>query len=305
MIPGFLSKTKSDRDVFSTHSIQVFGLKGLSTLMFFRPPNTSVRTHLIGRMALIGMVAALSACAAQHDPGASSDKIGSTSLCADSYLIALAPDRIGALSWQAGSTLSTASPDMADHPRLWASREIVAQTHMNLVSGPGDPNFGRDNTVALVWGEGFDAVAENADVLSTRFDIDIAPLVSDLSSLLELPQRDDPPRILYVSRSGGSAGPGTFVDAVITAAGGINANDTPGWHTPAVERTLQMQPDLIMTSFFGSDYAGISDRAVRHSALRRYLADYPRIDIPGKLWPCAGPGLIEATRRLNAAIMAL
>lgn len=269
--------------------------------MFCQTPHSPIW----GRTALIGAALVLSACAAQSDPAVVSDKIGSTSLCADSYLIALAPERIGALSWQAGSALSTASPDMADYPRLWASREILVQTHMRLVTGPGDPDFGQTHAVALSWGEGFDTVAANAALLSDRLKIDIAPLLSDLSNLKSLPRRDSPPRILYLSRSGGSAGPGTFVDAVITAAGGVNANDTPGWHTPAIERTLHMRPDLILTSFFGSDYAGISDRAVRHSALRRYLADHPRIDIPGKLWPCAGPGLIDATRQLNAAIMAL
>lgn len=273
--------------------------------MFCHTPHRLVWGSVTGRTALIGMVAVLSACAPQNDPAVVSDKIGSTSLCADSYLIALAPDRIGALSWQAGSALSTARPDMLDQPRLWASREILAQTTMRLVTGPGDPNLGRTKAVALSWGEDFDTVATNAAALSDQLDIDIAPLLSDLSSLEALPRRDTPPRILYLSRSGGSAGPGTFVDAVITAAGGVNANVTPGWHTPAIERTLHMQPDLILTSFFGSDYAGISDRAVRHSALRRYLADHPRIDIPGKLWPCAGPGLIDATRQLNAAIMAL
>jgi iron complex transport system substrate-binding protein len=254
---------------------------------------------------MIGAGMVLSACTTQDRPLADSDKIGSTSLCADSYLIALAPDRIGALSWQAGSALSTAPQTMTDYPRLWASREILAQTKMSLVTGPGDPDFGTANAVALSWGEDFETVAANAAALSDQFDIDVTPLLVGLSDLASLPRRENSPRILYLSRSGGSAGPGTFVDAVITAAGGINANATPGWHTPPIERTLGLQADLIMTSFFGSNYAGTSDRAVRHSALRRYLANHPRVDIPGKFWPCAGPGLIDATRQLNTAIMAL
>lgn len=254
---------------------------------------------------MIGAGMVLSACTAQEGPLADSDKIGSTSLCADSYLVALAPDRIGALSWQAGGALSTAPQTMAEYPRLWASREILAQTKMGLVTGPGDPDLAATNAVALSWGEDFETVAANAVALSDQFDIDAAPLLVALSDLALLPRRENPPRILYLSRSGGSAGPGTFVDAVITAAGGINANATPGWHTPPIERTLGLQADLIITSFFGSNYAGTSDRAVRHSALQRYLENHPRVDIPGKFWPCAGPGLIDATRQLNTAIMAL
>lgn len=253
-----------------------------------------------------GLVAlALTACQNVTPADMSTDRLGSTSLCADSYLLALAPDRIGALSWQAGSALSTAEPSMETLPRLWASREVLAGATVSLVTGPGDPDFGRANTAALTWGEDFDTVSANAAALSTQFGFDISAFEADMAGLSTLDRPKTPPRILYLSRSGGSAGPGTFVDAVITAAGGINANTTPGWHTPAVERTLQFNPDLIVTSFFGSDYAGISDRAVRHSALRRYLAERPRVEIPGKLWPCAGPGLIEATRQLNTAILAL
>jgi iron complex transport system substrate-binding protein len=255
---------------------------------------------------LVGLVALnLTACQKADAVSSPENRLGSTSLCADSYLLALAPNRIGALSWQAGSALSTAEPSMESLPRLWASREVLAGTTLPLVTGPGDPDFGRANTAALTWGENFDTVSENAAALSTQFGLDISAFQADIASLSTLDTPSMPPRVLYLSRSGGSAGPGTFIDAVITAAGGVNANETPGWHTPAVERTLQFNPDLIVTSFFGSNYAGVSDRAVRHSALRRYLAERPRVDIPGKLWPCAGPGLIEATRQLNAAILAL
>jgi iron complex transport system substrate-binding protein len=277
--------------------------------MFCQATHRLVQGLITGWMTrtalMVGAGMVLLACTGRDEPSIKSDKIGSTSLCADSYLIALAPDRIGALSWQAGGALSTAPRTMTEYPRLWANREVLAQTKMGLVTGPGDPDFGMAKATALSWGEDFETVAANAAALSDQFDIDVAPLLAELSDLAVLPRRETPPRILYLSRSGGSAGPGTFVDAVIRAAGGINANATPGWHTPPIERTLGLQPDLIMTSFFGSNYAGISDRSVRHSALRRFLANHPRIDIPGKLWPCAGPGLIDATRQLNAAIMAL
>lgn len=233
------------------------------------------------------------------------DAIGSTSLCADSYLITLAPERAQALSWQAGSPLSTANPKMNALPRLWPSREVLAQTNLSLLTGPGDATFGRAESVSLQWGEDFEAVANNAEKIAERFQIDVSDLIQQIERLDTLPKPTHPVRILYLSRSGGSAGPGTFVDAAIRAAGGTNVNETVGWHTPAVERILQFEPDLIVTSFFGSDYAGVSDRAVRHSALRRYLAARPTLEIPGKLWPCAGPGLIDATQRINAAILAL
>jgi len=261
----------------------------------------------LARLSFISLCAAtwLSACAPQSQIAPPDAAIGSTSLCADSYLIALAPERVGALSWQAGTPISTASAAMAQRPRLWASREVLAGTDMAIVTGPSALNLDRDNALALTWGEDFAAVQTNARAMSARFNLDIAPFEAELAKLSALDKPANPPRILYLSRSGGSAGPGTFVDAVIRAAGGINVNAAPGWHTPAIERVLQYEPDVIVTSFFGSDYAGISDRAVRHSALRRYLGAHPRVEIPGKLWPCAGPGLIEATQQLNRAVLAL
>jgi len=260
---------------------------------------------MLKTVILISLASSLLACHPNSARFDENETIGSTSICADSYLIALAPDRVGALSWQAGSRLSTADETHASLPRLWPNPEILAQTDMPLIIGPGDSSFERPDRLVLTWGEDFETVSTNVAAIAKHFGLDTSRFNADIASLRTLDRPDMPVRILYLSRSGGSAGPGTFVDAVITAAGGVNANDTPGWHTPAVERTLQFDPDLIVTSFFGSDYAGVSDRAVRHSALQRYLAERPRIDIPGKLWPCAGPGLIKATRQLNAAILAL
>lgn len=256
------------------------------------------------RLAPLFLTGLLSACAPSSILPSAEQDLGSTSLCADSYLIALAPDRIASLSWQAGTPLSTATPDMAALPRLWESRELLVQSNLKLLSGPGAPSSDAKQIV-LQWGENFDTVRSNLTLIETQFNVDAGPILEQLNSLSDLPQPDQPPKILYLSRAGGSAGPGTFVDAVITKAGGQNINQTPGWHTPSVERLLQYRPDLIVTSFFESDYSGANDRALRHTALRRYIEQHPRLDLPGKLWPCAGPGLIEATRQLNNMLIAL
>jgi len=266
---------------------------------------TRLAIHIFMSGTLPVVAAFASGCAPTTQSTEVDARIGSTSLCADSYLIALAPERIGALSWQTGSPLSTADAAQAAMPRLWANRELLAITPMAVITGPGENMDGSSSALSLTWGEDFAAVTTNAKAMAAQFDLDITQFEAQLSRVSDLDKPAQPPRVLYLSRSGGSAGPGTFVDAAIRAAGGINANDTPGWHTPAIERVLQIEPDLIVTSFFSSDYAGISDRGIRHSALRRYLSARPRVEIPGKLWPCAGPGLIEATRQINAAVLSL
>lgn len=226
--------------------------------------------------------------------------LASTSLCADSYLLAIAPDRVSALSWQAGSDLSTASGPALETPRLQDSREALFGVDYAVISGPGSANPG---ALDLMWGEDFDTVEQNLEALQTLTQADITALESALKATENLPPPPVKPRILYLTRSGGSAGAGTFVDAVIQRAGGVNAARAPGWHTPSVEAIITTQADIVLTSFFGTDYHGVTDRAIRHSALRDYIAQHPRIDIPGRLWPCAGPGLIEATQQVHAGVL--
>ena len=95
------------------------------------------------------------------------------------------------------------------------------------------------------------------------------------------------------------------MNAVIEAAGGVNIIENPGWQSPDTETLIRLEPDIILTSFMGSDYVGVNDRTSRHAALADKISSLPMIDMPGRLWPCAGPGLIEATERLSQEMLNL
>ena len=226
----------------------------------------------------------------------------SLTLCADSYLHAL-PEiepRLAALSWQSRSALSVTPEHLKTLPQADADRErsIIwdRATRISTSGGPGD--------IDLKWGEDFNAVWENLDVLSKALNTDNP--VEILKARLEaLPQPSNRPRILYLDRSGASAGPGTFVDAVIRSAGADNIVQTPGWQSPDTETLMQFNPDIIMTSFMGSKYAGVNDRTLHHAALAAKINSVPHVDIPGKLWPCAGPGLVTAAETLSKSLAAL
>ena len=82
--------------------------------------------------------------------------------------------------------------------------------------------------------------------------------------------------------------------AAITAAGGENIVQAPGWQTLDPETLITLSPDIIMTSFFNSGYESVQAKAIRHTVLVGFIASRPVIDIPGPLWPCAGPDLIDA-----------
>ena len=238
----------------------------------------------------------------------------STSLCADSYLLALVPrERIAALSWQAGTPLSTAPAQAM--PGLWESRETLAafrreRPGAKLLRGPGLGRAapGQGAGLTLGFADDLGDVAEELRRVADWAGVSAQTVLAEIESV-SAPARRGPepaagpaPRLLYLSRGGGTTGPDSYVGRAMVRAGGVNVIETGSWQTLTPERILSLQPDIVVTSFFGSDYAGVGDRAVRHAALRDYIADRPRIDVPGKLWPCAGPGLVEATRIMQGGV---
>jgi len=72
-----------------------------------------------------------------------------------------------------------------------------------------------------------------------------------------------------------------------------------------IENILKLEPDLIVTSYFTDGYESIQAVGVRNQVLSDFINNHPNVDIPGALWPCAGPGLIEAAERIADALDAL
>lgn len=248
-------------------------------------------------------------------------RIASASLCADAYVLALAePDQLLALSWQVDQPVSVA-PDWARSlPQAWPDAERLLRLDPDLtVFAAGEA--GRVGAmldragiawVELAWASDFDGVRANLQTVGARLDrSDTAERVIQamdrrLSVLRDRTgQRAGQPRILYLSSSGGSAGSGTYVDAAIRAAGGINVvaeQGGVGWTRSDPEFALTMDADILLTSFFRDGYASTFNRAVHHSAYRHLLDIWPRVDIPSGDWPCAGPRLVDAAERIANAI---
>lgn len=250
-------------------------------------------------------VCVLTSAAAKDAP-----KIGSTSLCGDAYLRALMPEQIAALSWQSRDPVSRANEAEKTLPQIWDEPELLLASGLDMiVFGPGEGARSADfisSSVRLNWGEEFAAVKSNFQQLGDRLNVNAGPIIRDIEMrLLRLKPPTLKPKILYLDRSGGSAGSGTFVDAVIKAAGGENLISQPSWSKPDAEFLLGLSPDLILTSYFDDGYESVNAQPLRHQALQDYIARHERLEIPGSLWPCAGPGLVEAAELLNEKIWAL
>lgn len=247
----------------------------------------------------------------------SQDGIASTSLCGDAYVLALAPERLTALSWQSRDKASLAPSDKRALPQIWDDPEILLSAQSSaqpshIVFGPGEGRRSRrflsGETTDILWGKDFDDVKTNYTMLGKSLGETARAnsLMQDLDArLAALKQPATPAKVLYLNRSGASAGSDTFVDAVIKAAGGENMITATGWPKPDPEELLSLKPDLIVTSYFEDGYASVNAGPVRHKALVNFLDAYERIEIPGALWLCAGPNLIDAAERVNAKILSL
>ncbi len=236
-------------------------------------------------------------------------------------MLALAgPGQIRALSWQVDHDLS-AAPDWArDMPKAWpdAERLLLLQPRLAVFDPGGGGRTARLVERAgmavheLVWSDDFEGVRTNLRALGAALGRDaraeavIADLDTRLARLSERSEaRSGRPRVLYLNVSGGSAGAGTYVDAAIRAAGGINviaeAGHT-GWTRSDPELLLGLDVDLVLTSFFSDGYASTSNHADHHAAYRYVLGGRQRVEIPAGDWPCAGPRLIEAAEAIAAGL---
>jgi len=241
---------------------------------------------------------------------AESPTIASTSLCGDSYLQALAPNHISALSWQSRSALSRATPEQHRLPQLWDDPEALLNAEADIILfGSGEGQFSNKldiKSVTLIWGEDFETIQSNAESINAALSLpsDIPKGWTQRIETLKrrAAKRSNRPKILYLSRSGGSAGKDTLVDAAIKAAGGENAVQNSGWITPDPEDIIAYEPDLIITSFFKNGYESVQSTALRNKVVQRYISKHPSIGIDGNLWPCAGPGLIDAAELIADAI---
>lgn len=239
--------------------------------------------------------------------------IASTSLCGDSYILALAPQKISHLSWQSRSLLSTADDRQKKLPQVWNDTEILLNSNAShILLGSGETNNklpSKIQKIELKWGESFETIRSNAELIinSLGLEKDIVDNWEERIRTLHqnAKNRKVKPKILYLSRSGSSAGLDTFVDAAIKYAGGVNIVKNTGWYKPDPEQLIKYDPDLIITSYFSSGYESVEAIAVRNKVIERFIHSHPVVEIEGSLWPCAGPGLIQASEKIAIAIDSL
>ena len=170
-------------------------------------------------------------------PACAADHVVSLNLCTDQMLVLLAPEKIAALSpLSRDPALSVVAPQAAHLPVVQASAEAVLRLHPDLILAAP---FGAQATLALLAQEGlpvlridlpadFTGIRQQTRALANALGVPErgeALLAAMDATLAALPHRDHAPHAVAWEPRGYTAGPGSLMDAVMRAAGLINASD--------------------------------------------------------------------------------
>ena len=107
------------------------------------------------------------------------------------------------------------------------------------------------------------------------------------------------PHALYVTPAGVTAGPGTLIHEMLTAAGLTNFQETSGWHPIPLEHLAYDQPDLVAAGFFDTmtHFTGAWS-STRHPVAQRQLSDRDVIFLKGAWIACGGWFVMDAIEAL-------
>jgi iron complex transport system substrate-binding protein len=243
-------------------------------------------------------------------------KVASVSLCGDQYLMMLAdPKQVASLSHQSLSPLSYFSKHAASFPQNRGSVEelILSDVDLVVLNAYGDTQlkrilrkFGIDY-FELPVGESVGDVEETVIDLSRKLDREaegrrlVRQIRQRMAAVSRETEGEEKPFALYFRSDGGGAGAGTFVDDAIRAAGFRNLQrelGKKGWGTLPLEQAVMTPPDVFVTSFFDAPYQSVR-RLFRHNPVFWELVQKGKlVQVPGKLWPCSSPLLVNAVELL-------
>lgn len=242
-------------------------------------------------------------------------RIVSLNLCADELVVALA-DRanIASLTYlardPAGSTVTQAAAGIPVNYGL--AEEIVPLAPDLVIAGA----FTTRTTVRLLQRLGIPVLelsvpatpeAAAAQIRAVAMRIGEPQRGEDLARQLEaglaaLPQPPTrPPGAVVVRPNGFTAGAGSMADALMERAGLDNLarrHPTDRMGQWSVEEIVTAQPDVLITDAAPGRPPSLAHEVLRHPALVASTAR--RVSVPGRLWACAGPELVDAARLLAA-----
>lgn len=247
------------------------------------------------RCALVAGLAAM-ACSAEARPL----RVMALDQCADQYALALVPDAVLALSPRADDPDAWLRQQARGRNRVRPTLEaaIAFQPDVVVRYWGGEPRLlarlkaSGVEVVTIEDAKTFDDVRDNIAVVSGSLQVPDRgrALVARMDRALPDPTLTAGPRAsaLYLTAGGFTAGEGTLVDAILSAAGFANAARTRFFAPVSVERIALFPPARFVLGFFDqsrADWRGPGRHpVVRRAARGRVAANLPAAALTCPAW---------------------
>jgi iron complex transport system substrate-binding protein len=276
-------------------------------------------TAMMQRRLLWSLAAALAAVVhlGATDSGQKPRRVVSLNLCVDELLLRLADSRnVASVTWLARDPANSNVTDLAAeipvnhglaeeiiplNPDLVIAGIYTARPAVALLKRTGTPlvEVGVPKNLAEVRQQIRDIAAligerEKGESVVGAMDAGLAALPAAASS--------SRPRAIVLNPNGATVGKGTLVDEIMTRAGLTNvaaelAIDNYG-QIP-LEAVVASGVDVLIVSASRDGPPALATEILRHPVLSA-LSDRTRVVVmPGRLWNCGGPAVVEAIERLR------
>jgi iron complex transport system substrate-binding protein len=240
-------------------------------------------------------------------------RVFSLDQCADQFVLALSPrEAIVGLSPRVGDRDSYLRNLSVGLPRRRASPEAILAARPDVVVRywGGDPDL-----VRAIERRGAQVVQidEAADFAGVRANVKKVAaalhqtsrgdaLILRMDAQLQLGAIGVHKSALYMTPSGVTAGPGTLVDAILTAAGYRNLAPGSGYRTIPIERLVLNPPDAFVLGFFDAPYlAGQHWSAGGNRVVRELVRERTVASLDDSLLGCPAWYAGDAVQALAAA----
>jgi iron complex transport system substrate-binding protein len=243
----------------------------------------------------------------------SSPRVVSLDQCADQYVLALSPRaEIVGLSKRARNADSYLERAAAGLPQLRATAESVlgAAPDIAVRNWGGDDRLIKDlnrrGVRVLTIDDATDFAGVRANVRRVAAGLGqtaagerlIVRMDSELAAAASAGRGRG---VLYITSGGDTAGRGTLIDAMLSAAGFSNLASRPSFGVISLERLVLDPPSLVVLGFFDQNMAAYERWSVgRSSVLRRLIAGRSTVSLPGSILGCSAWFAADGVRDLAA-----
>ncbi len=240
-------------------------------------------------------------------------RVFSLDQCADQYVLALSPrEAIVGLSPRVGDDDSYLRDRSAGLPRRRASPEAVLAARPDVVVRywGGDPALvraiERRGAYVVQIDEASDFAGLAADIQRVANALHQerrgAALIRRMDAQIQPHSTGPANGALYLTPGGVTGGPGTLIDAILTAAGYRNLAPGAGYRSVSIERLLLDPPDAFVLGFFASAYLARQHWvAGGNHVLRKLVRERTVASLNGALLGCPAWFAGDAVQALAAA----